>query len=344
MTLRTETIDPLSDPRWQRFVESSSNGAIFHHVQWLRLLHAQYGYPMLARCVTDEASEIVAGLPFAQVRSRLTGTRVVALPFSDMCPPLVGDRHTDEALDALVQVIRAEHERDALDVEIRAPIATLDLEGKTFYHHQLELAPDVAAVSGRFGKSVRRRISRAQRDGVQVRHETGRDALDAFYALHLRTRRRQGVPTQPKRFIMRFADLFERDLGFVLLACWEGETIAAAVFLSFNGVLTYKYGASSPRHLKTRPNNALFMEAVRWGCEHAHHTLDFGRTDLDNEGLRSFKAGWGARESELAYTYLSRKAERPARTGVPGYVKTVISRAPPVAGRLAGAALYKHFG
>ncbi|MHB1836428.1 MAG: hypothetical protein ACYCXW_15870 [Solirubrobacteraceae bacterium] len=43
MPLRTVTIDPLGDPRWQRFVENSGQATIFHHVQWLALLHAQYG-------------------------------------------------------------------------------------------------------------------------------------------------------------------------------------------------------------------------------------------------------------------------------------------------------------
>ena len=34
---------------------------------------------------------LLAGLPVAQVASRLTGRRLVAVPFSDSCPPLVRD-------------------------------------------------------------------------------------------------------------------------------------------------------------------------------------------------------------------------------------------------------------
>src|SRR3712207_7808324 len=39
-----------------------------------------------------------------------------------------------------------------------------------------------------------------------------------FFRLHVQTRRRQGVPTQPRRFIMAFEDLFTEALGFVALA------------------------------------------------------------------------------------------------------------------------------
>ena len=342
--LRSETIDPLADSRWQDFVESSETGGIFHHVEWLRLLHAQYGYSMLARCAIDAGGEIHAGLPFAHIRSRLTGSRLVAVPFSDMCSPVLRDPGEEDSLRTLIGAIQIEHERTGVEAEIRTEIADLGHSGAAFYSHELSLEPDLDAVRQGFGRSVRYGVSRAEREGIEVRRATTTEALEVFYDLHLRTRRRLGVPTQPKRFIKGFARLFEQGLGFVLVAHWEGEPVAAAVFLTFNGVLTYKYSASSPAHLKKRPNNALLMEAIRWGCEHEQHTFDLGRTEVENEGLREFKQGWGTRERELAYTHLGAKDRGLERGGVPGIVKTVISRTPPITGRLAGAALYRHFG
>ncbi len=340
--LHAETIQPEVDPRWQEFVARSPTGHVFHHVEWLRLLRAQYRYPLIAHCVTAEDGQLVAGLPFARVTSRLTGTRLVAVPFSDSCPVLVnpGDQ---EALDLLLDSIRTYYAGSETCVEIRAPIGGLP-SGERFYRHELALEPGIAAVQGNFSKNAKRGVARARRAGVEVHRATDAAALSSFYRLHLDTRRRQGVPTQPKRFIGRFAGLFERDLGFVLLARSEGRPIAAAVFLHFNGVLTYKYGASNPSHLDKRPNHAVFDEAIRWGCEQAHHTLDFGRTDLDNEGLRSFKRSWGAQERELGYTRIPAADAGMARNGVPPLVSTLISRTPPLTGRLIGAALYRHFG
>lgn len=300
---------------------------------------------MLARCVTDAEGELLAGLPFARVRSRLTGTRLVAVPFSDVCAPVRADGGDPEALSRLLEMIHAEHEREGVDVEIRAEQADGGYErGASFYQHELALTPGLEAVRSGFSKMASRGVDRAAREGVEVVRAGDREALGVFYRLHLATRRRQGVPTQPRRFIARFADLFERDLGFVLIARFRGEPIAAAVFLEFNGVLTYKYGASDQAHLKLRPNNAIFMEAIRWGCERGLRTLDFGRTDLENEGLRKFKCGWGADERELTYTLLRRRVARRARPGMPPLVSTIISRTPPVTGRVVGAALYRHFG
>jgi lipid II:glycine glycyltransferase (peptidoglycan interpeptide bridge formation enzyme) len=179
---------------------------------------------------------------------------------------------------------------------------------------------------------------------VIVQRRTDQAGLERFYRLHLQTRRQQGVPTQPRRFILRFAELFQAGLGFVLLASQGGRDAAGAVFLAAGGTLTYKYGASDRRLLSVRPNNLLFMEAIRWGCENGQQVLDFGRTDLENEGLRAFKRGWGAQESPLRYTLFSRRPTVPGPSRTDVVLRPIIKRAPAVVGRLIGEALYRHVG
>ena len=343
MSYSTQTIDPIADDRWQSFVARSDNATIFHHSDWLQLLHQQYRYPMLARCVLDSEGQIVAGLPFAYVASRLTGKRVVALPFSDLCPVASAGPDSDEALELLAATVQSEHVRTGLDAEIRAPLAGIGTAGKSFYHHVVALDDGLEAVTARFKKNQRRDVTRAGREGIAVRPGTSVSDLDSFYRLHLATRKRQGVPTQPRSFIRSFARLFDRGLGFVLLATFEGQPVAGAVYLQWGKTLVYKYGASSPSFLKKRPNHAIFMESIRLSCEQGLQALDFGRTDLDNEGLRSFKLGWGATERELAYVTLSRR-RRHSGDGVPGFAKTLITRTPAITGRLAGVALYRHYG
>lgn len=339
-----KTINPLMDDRWQLFVERSPDACIFHHHLWLELLHAQYRYPIYATCLLGADGEISAGLPFALIRSPITGSRLVALPFSDLCPPLTRDGDPSAVVD-LVAAVGEQQRADGLDVEIRAQVGGTGHAGVSFYHHQVPLAADAESVQAGFKSGVTRGVRKAARVGIEVVRRTDGAALDEFYRLHLITRRRQGMPTQPKRFIRRFSGLFEQGLGFVLLAKSEGRTVAASVFLTFNQTLTYKYGASDPSRLNGRPNNALFMEAIRWGCENGYRSFDLGRTDLDNQGLRSFKNGWGADERLLTYTHLSLSTEASSSSpGIPKIAKAVISRTPPLTSRIVGAALYRHFG
>jgi CelD/BcsL family acetyltransferase involved in cellulose biosynthesis len=339
-------VDPISDPAWLAFVDGSPSATVFHHPAWLRLLSAQYGYAMQACCV-GASDEIEAGIPIARIESRLTGRRLVSLPFSDICPPVLSAAAGSSAPAALGEALAEERQQTGLDLTVHGslPGAPEAFVQPRFFRHLLPLAGDLAEVESRYSKSqVKRGIKKARREGLRAERRTDRAALDAFYALHLRTRKKLGVPTQPKRFVHRFEALFDAGLGFVELVIDDGRPIAAAVFLTYNGTLTYKYGASDERELGKRPNNLLFAEAIRWACESGCHTLDFGRTDVDNEGLRAFKRSWGASEDELSYTYFADRApslEPRVRERVMG---AAIRRSPSAVSRVVGETLYGHFG
>jgi lipid II:glycine glycyltransferase (peptidoglycan interpeptide bridge formation enzyme) len=188
---------------------------------------------------------------------------------------------------------------------------------------------------------VARGVRRALREGLVAERRTDERALAAFYRLHMATRARLGVATQPRRFILRFGDLFAAGLGFVMLVHAGDRPVAAAVFLTHRGVLTYKYGASDASAWHLRPNNLLFMEAIRWGCEHGMRALDFGRTDWDHRGLREFKLAWGAEEHELRYRRLGELSPRRAPAAV-NHALSPLVRHSPLASRFAGEVLYRH--
>lgn len=342
-----QLLDPIADPQWLEFVEGNPTAEIFHHPRWLELLRDQYGYELEACCIAN-GNGIEAGIPIARVESRLTGRRLVSLPFSDICSPAHSGGSDAGSLGLLGNALAAEAERSGLELTVRGPLPGAPgavLEGG-FFRHLLPLADDPAEVEARYSKSqVKRGIKKARRENLSWERRTDGAALDAFYALHVRTRQRLGVPTQPKRFIRRFERLFEDGLGFVGLILDDGKPIAAAVFLTCNGVITYKYGASDAASLGKRPNNLLFAEAIRWGCESGFQILDFGRTEAENEGLRAFKCSWGAVEVELPYTHFgSDEQHEPGSGRRDRMVGAVIRRSPPSVGRLVGAALYRHFG
>ena len=280
----------------------------------------------------------------ARVESRLTGSRIVALPFSDLCGPVLDADAGGDAERALCDVLEQRQRAAGLRLEVRSPLAALpEAESDRRLQHVLTLSGDVDEMERGFPKSqVKRGIAKARREGVRIERQSDRTALREFYALHLRTRRRQGIPTQPWRVIEDFAGLFERGLGFVLVARLERQPLAAAVFLGFNGTLTYKYGASDERHLDKRPNNLLFREAIAIGCAEGFHTLDFGRTDSDNQGLAAFKRGFGAEERELVYTYLPDAPRSVGGSRGARVLGAVIRKGPPIVSRAVGQALYRH--
>ena len=347
---RAQLIDPLSDARWSRFVESAPGANVFHHPAWLELLQRSYGYTIRACCIVDEDGAIQAGVPLALVGGGVRRARLAALPFSDHCAPLTLVQGDAALAGELLEALDALRGELGLTVEIRGPVgadAPTEIVDR-YYLHDIPLEPDVDAVIQRFGRrsQILRGVRRAEREGLVVERRTDAAALGEFYDLHVATRRRQGVPTQPKGFILRFEELFERDLGFVLIVRDGEQAIAAAVFLAFNGTLIYKYGASDPAALGKRPNNLLFLEAIRGGCAAGMHTLDLGRTDVGHESLREFKASWGAQERTLEYHELGAapRAVAESNGGMARHIAPIIRRSPPIVGRMIGAALYRYAG
>ncbi|HEX4305092.1 MAG TPA: GNAT family N-acetyltransferase [Solirubrobacterales bacterium] len=347
-SLRVERIDPIADPAWAAFLAGCDAAEIYHSPQWLELIRAQYGYEFTAHVVRGGDGTIEAGLPVARVESFITGKRLVAVPFSDTCPPLVGRDADPDAGAALGAALAAAAERDGLPLSVHGPLEGVpeDCLAPQYVRHELALDTDIEKLEAAYSK---KRAVREFRKGKKagLTFEVGRDrrALDEFYALHLLTRRKLGVPIQPKRFIRRFEHLFEEGHGFVGLIRDGDTALAAAVFLIYNGTITYKYGASDPAALEKRPNHLMQAEAIAWGCLHGLKRYDFGRTDVGAEGLRSFKDAWGATEVPLPYTYLGQAP--PIEEG-PGakeqLTEKVIQRSPAFVARVAGELLYRHYG
>ena len=339
--MRAELLDPRTDERWREFIGRAPGATAFHHPAWLELIASQYGYDFEACCLVDGGGRLAAGLPWARVESRLTGRRLVALPFSDACAPL----HDGADEERLVAAADEERRDQGLGLEVRWGVGALDGPSPHLYwRHVLALEADADAVARRARSGIRRGVAKARREGLTFERRTDARAIDDFYRLHLRTRRYQGVPTQSKRFISGLRALFHEGLGFVALVAPPGlSPIAAAVFLRFGPHLTYKYGASDRAALALRPNNLLFAEVIRWACEDGCRELDFGRTDLANDGLASFKRGWGAEEVPLHYTFAGLEPPR-GESRAQQIVGRVIRNSPPIVGRLTGAAMYRHFG
>jgi CelD/BcsL family acetyltransferase involved in cellulose biosynthesis len=345
VSIQAHVLDPRTDGGWESLVESAPEALVFHHPSWMRLLSDEYGYEIEAWTLRD-GERVVAGLPVARVESRLTGRRLVALPFCDVCGPLSAAAADAAARAELLDMIETMRRDIGLPLHVHDQIGGLNSSqpSQTFLHHVVALDQDPAKVEAGFTKShVKRGARKAQRLGLEVERRTDVDALDSFYRLHVETRRQQGVPVQSRQFIRKFATLFAQGLGHVALVVDDsGVPIAAAVFLTFNGTLTYKFGASHRAALSKRPNNLLFLDTIHWACARGMRNLDLGRTDLDNPGLREFKLSWGATERDLTYTWVSDTLRSGQGGSVPALARAAIRRGPPVVGRMAGRLLYRH--
>ena len=100
------------------FIAQRTDEPFYYQPAWHDLLSRLYGYPVRLLRAQDASGALTGFLPVMAVRSPLTGRRVVALPFSDVCPPLAVD---DAALLALVdQALALARDERARYLELRS--------------------------------------------------------------------------------------------------------------------------------------------------------------------------------------------------------------------------------
>jgi CelD/BcsL family acetyltransferase involved in cellulose biosynthesis len=338
------TLLELADPSWAGFVAGQPSATPFHHPEWGRLIADCYGFRAFAVTTSDATGEIRAGLPVVEVRHLGGKPKWVTLPFTDYCPPLV--RTPQEETDLVCALHRASRAAGIPRVEVRAPVEGAASISNGTLRHVIALDGGPAAVRAGFGRSVRKNIRRAGARGVTIRRaERPEDLVDTFYQLHLRTRRRFGVPIQPRRFFrMLWESMIRTGLGSVFIAEASARPIAAEVLLSWNGTTISKYSASDERAWPLRANSLITWHLIETACEQGSRWFDFGRTDAGNEGLRAFKRSWGAAEEPLVYGTLGARPEpAPARDGMADHLlASAIRHGPMVFCRAAGETLYRY--
>jgi lipid II:glycine glycyltransferase (peptidoglycan interpeptide bridge formation enzyme) len=260
--------------------------------------------------------------------------------------PLGEDAETTRMLISAGFDLQLEHGWKYMEVRGGAEYPAME-PSLRFKIHTKPLEADSDKVYQSFDKrQVRQHIAKSIRDGVTVERSQDTSAMTEFIRLNALTRRRLGVPPQPDAWFLNIMDaLISKGLGFVSIASLDGICIAASVFLCFKGSMYYKYSASDETFLGHRPNNLIAWDAMRWGCENGYSLFDFGRTDLNCEGLLRYKRGWGTVESDLVYYRIcEEKASLLATMDNLRQVKPILRTTPVPVLKMIGRILYEHVG
>jgi hypothetical protein len=341
-------IDPLMDPRWPELVERHGNASVFHTREWLRALELTYGYEPVALTTSNPSKPLTDALLCCLVRSWLTGDRLVSLPFSDHCEPLI--RHP-EAFDRLIAFVEgARSHRGWKYVEVRSAVATLEFEprftrAKTYCLHRLDLRPGLTTLYKNFHKDcIQRKIRRAERESLTYDSGRSESLVTQLYGLLRLTRSRQRIPPQPIEWFRNLVACMG-SRACIRIASKAGEPVAGILTLSHGNQLVYKYGASNADFNNLGGTAMLFWKAIKEAKEAGIEWLDFGRSDLDNPGLIAFKGHWGAECVPLNTWQSPAYIASPRRERLKMLcARELFARMPESLSVLAGRLLYRHIG
>jgi len=345
------TIDPLKDLRWDDLLEQHSEASVFHSRAWLEALRRTYGFKSAALTTSAPEQPLRDAFVLCRVASRLTGRRLVSLPFSDHCDPLL---QQGDDLQLFLNWLADDAQREQWRYLEFRPTRSPRVEMPKYHVsaqyvlHRLNLVPDLLAIYRGFHKdSIERKIRKAQLEGLRVQTGVTESSLHTFHQLLTITRRRRGVPPQPKHWFRNLVDCFGPALQ--ILTAFSGQTpVATMLTLRHKKTLVYKYGGSDPRFHSLGSMHVLYWESIQQAKLQGLVEFDLGRTDLDQSGLITFKDRWGAARSSLNYWRFAPSGKGvhifdPAANNWPTrFAKVIFSHTPgPVLSSL-GQLLYKH--
>ena len=343
-SLSASLMNPLVDREWDDAISAHPDATIFHSTAWARVLVDTYGHrPCYVQISLNGG--LLALVPMMEVQSVLTRSRGICLPFSDYCVPLTFSSFGHELVTQKLQQIAHERCWSYFELRSHSIVPGNTPASESYYGHFLDLRIGPEALISNFSSSVKRAVRKAQRSGLNVSIQSSSDAMAQFYELHVRTRRRHGVPPQPRSFFINIQrHLISSGFGFIVLVECQKTPIAAAMFFKLGRHAVYKFGASDERLQELRANNFAMFEAIRYLAEGGAETLHFGRTERENQGLRRFKLSWGTTEEEMSYARFemasaSWKRWHDSRSTLHQHVFRAL---PASLNRLAGAIIYPH--
>jgi len=354
MSVEIEYLSKVNESEWRAFVDGDRRAGVWHTVEWKDILVDEYGFkPKYLMAKKD--GEVCGILPLFQIKSILTGNRLVSLPFSYNCGPVA------TSADAYLQLIRESQKlKDDLGCKYlemkmleKLPEEVISkgklTENNFFYTSIVSLS---ANPDDNWKKLDTRRtrwaVNKAVRSGVSIRTETDLQDLKALHKLKIQTRKKHGSPSPSLKFFKSIMDKFE-DNGIVKLwvAELEGNVVSTLMFYSYKDVVMPAYIASDDAYNPFMPNNLLYWKSIEWGCNNGFKHFDFGRTEPNNETLLSFKTKWGSDNFKIPYYYypgqpkLMSQNRNDAKTG---FIRDTWKKLPDPILEALGPKLLKHVG
>jgi hypothetical protein len=344
-------LNPLDDPRWSDFLQGHPKASAFHTPGWLCALRQTYGYEPFVITTTPPEQPLANGVVLCRVKSWLTGSRIVSVPFSDHCE-LLTDYHQD--LLELLEYLRGMIKRERINYCELRPKGSLDLGrscngqlggSETFFLHTLSLQPSLEVLFRRCHKScIQRKVQRAAREELTIDAGASDCHLKAFYKLLLLTRRRHQLPPQPFSW---FHNLTRScgDSVLIRVALKNSQPIASILTMSYKKTTFYKYGCSDASLHSLGAMPFLLWDAIREAKERGATDFDFGRSEPDNAGLIAFKDNWGGTRTELTYyRYPAEISRTRTNHGRMAAARRVVSALPDVCVAALGRLMYRHIG
>lgn len=300
-------LEPGAERAWDAFVDSHSDGTIFHRTAWAKIIGDVYGHDCPYR-IARRGDEIVGILPLVHVKTPLFGNSLISTGFGVRGGILAKDEETFRALAETAAELGQARGVDYVELRhmARSPLAW-PTKDSLYVNFMKPLSRDAVALFASLPATKRAEIRKAVKAGLKVKSD--RD-VDTFYAIYAESLRNLGTPVYPKRFVEAVLAHFPEETEITTVHA-NGQPISTILSFLFKGRVNPYYGGSLPQSRVLHADDLKYWSLMNRYALEGYQAFDFGRSKRET-GSFAYKVNWGFEATPMHYQYhLVRQAALP---------------------------------
>lgn len=283
---------------WEHYVKKNSDSTFYHQIGWKKVIEKTYGHEPLY-LIAKEYNEISGVFPLFLIKNKIFGKKIISIPFAPYGGICADSLSTKNALVKEAKRIVDNYNADFLEIRGSSGDDNELLTNSSYYTLVLDLDENPDLVWNQLSRKVRNATRKAVNSDLtfEMDNKYERD----FYSIFSRNIRDLGAPVHSSKFFENLLSEFPENTD-VAVAKYEDKVIGSIFLLYFKDTVISGWAASDKSYRMYNPNNIMYWESIKYGCEKGFKYFDFGRSLMDS-GTYRFKKPWGAEPKQLHYHY-----------------------------------------
>jgi FemAB-related protein (PEP-CTERM system-associated) len=299
MTLHT--LQPHEYGRWDAFVRACPDATFFHLSGWQKVIEGSFGIKTWFYYVQQDG-QILGVLPLAEIKSRLFGHSLGAMPFCVYGGPAATSDAARKMLD------QAAHE-----LAQQLGVGHLEYRGMQRFHpddaswHTKELyvtfRKEITGDDEANMNAIPRKQRAMVRKGIKLglRGEVDNN-VDRMFEAYARSVHRLGTPVFPKKYFAMLQDVFGDECEVRSIVTEDNRLVAAVLSFYWRDEVVPYYGGGTDLAREVAGNDFMYWNLMQAAAARGCRLFDFGRSKLGT-GAYDFKKNWGFTAQHLPYEY-----------------------------------------
>jgi FemAB-related protein (PEP-CTERM system-associated) len=296
-------MQPQDAERWDAFVAACPEATFFHRAGWQRVIERAFGHKTWFY-YAETNGQIQGVLPLAEIKSRLFGHSLSALPFCVYGGIAAVNEEAKAALDQAAQRLAAQLKVGHLEYRNLKQQHTGWHSKNLYVTFRKEIDPDVEKNMLAIPRKQRAMV----RKGIKAELKSEIDPnVDRFFKAYSVSVHRLGTPVFSKKFFRLLKETFADDCE-VLTITKDDRVVSSVLSFYFRDEVLPYYGGGTNEAREVAGNDFMYWELMRRACERGFKIFDFGRSKLGT-GAFDFKKNWGFEPQPLHYEYQLHQAK-----------------------------------